>query len=298
MTGEKKVRVELGGVPETLLWTLYNRAVESRRSNRILDDPLAVELLDRIDYPFKQRFGKPIWSQAQALRARRFDQAIHDFLAVHPDGTVVALGEGLETQFWRVDNGRVRWLTVDLPDVINLREKLLIKSSRRRAVACSALDERWMDAVNPSTLMLITAQGLFMYLEQTDVQHLISACARRFPGGMLVFDVVPHWLSRSTARGKARMNQGYTIPPMLWGMDANDLETIRGSSPNLAEVVELAPPRGRGLIYGCVLPLLHRIPLLHNKRLPVFPWVILLARFASQDGSNRGASCKGNCSNH
>ena len=34
---------------------------------------------------------------------------------MHPAGTVVALGEGLETQFWRPDNGRVRWLSVDLP---------------------------------------------------------------------------------------------------------------------------------------------------------------------------------------
>jgi O-methyltransferase involved in polyketide biosynthesis len=34
---------------------------------------------------------------------------------------VVALGEGLETQFWRLDNGRVRWLTVDLPDTMDLR---------------------------------------------------------------------------------------------------------------------------------------------------------------------------------
>ena len=38
------------------------------------------------------------------------------FLAANPDGTVVALGEGLETGFWRVDNGSVNWLTVELPE--------------------------------------------------------------------------------------------------------------------------------------------------------------------------------------
>jgi hypothetical protein len=29
---------------------------------------------------------------------------VRRFVAQHPAGTVVALGEGLETQFWRVDN--------------------------------------------------------------------------------------------------------------------------------------------------------------------------------------------------
>lgn len=37
---------------------------------------------------------------------RAFDDAVRDFLAAHPDGTVVTLAEGLETQYWRVDNGR------------------------------------------------------------------------------------------------------------------------------------------------------------------------------------------------
>jgi O-methyltransferase involved in polyketide biosynthesis len=32
----------------------------------------------------------------------------------------VSLGEGLETQGRRVDNGRLRWLSVDLPDAIRL----------------------------------------------------------------------------------------------------------------------------------------------------------------------------------
>jgi O-methyltransferase involved in polyketide biosynthesis len=32
----------LEGVPETLLWTLYHRALEARRPDAVLHDPLAV----------------------------------------------------------------------------------------------------------------------------------------------------------------------------------------------------------------------------------------------------------------
>jgi len=37
----------LKGVPETLLWTLYHRALEARRPDAVLHDPLAVALVDR-----------------------------------------------------------------------------------------------------------------------------------------------------------------------------------------------------------------------------------------------------------
>jgi O-methyltransferase involved in polyketide biosynthesis len=127
VTDGAKVRPGLSGVPETLLWTLFHRAVEARRPDAVLADPMAVELVDSIDYRFEERFGAAVHARAQwqALRARCFDREIRRFLEVHPDGTVVALGEGLETQFWRVDNGRVRWLGVDLPEVIELRSRLL-----------------------------------------------------------------------------------------------------------------------------------------------------------------------------
>jgi O-methyltransferase involved in polyketide biosynthesis len=54
---EGQVSVELVGVPETLLWTLYHRATDARRPDAVLRDPKAVELLDRIDFPFEERFG-------------------------------------------------------------------------------------------------------------------------------------------------------------------------------------------------------------------------------------------------
>ena len=45
------MQVELEGVPETLLWTLYQRAGEARRPDAVLRDPRAVEALAAIDFP-------------------------------------------------------------------------------------------------------------------------------------------------------------------------------------------------------------------------------------------------------
>ena len=71
-------------------------------------------------------------------------------LQLHPDGCIVSLGEGLETQGRRVDNGRMRWLSVDLPDAIRLRERFLPSIERFRHLSLSALDPAWMEAVDPS----------------------------------------------------------------------------------------------------------------------------------------------------
>jgi O-methyltransferase involved in polyketide biosynthesis len=58
----------LTAVPETLLWTLYYRAREAARPDGVLRDPLAVELVGRIDYPFAERLGHGGGAPAAARR--------------------------------------------------------------------------------------------------------------------------------------------------------------------------------------------------------------------------------------
>jgi O-methyltransferase involved in polyketide biosynthesis len=48
---------QLTGVSETALWTLWNRGSEALRPDRTVDDPLAGELLERIDYPHQAFCG-------------------------------------------------------------------------------------------------------------------------------------------------------------------------------------------------------------------------------------------------
>jgi O-methyltransferase involved in polyketide biosynthesis len=263
---EERLHVELGGVPETL----YHRALEARRPDAVLKDPKAVELVERIDHPFEQRFGSGRLAQWQALRVRCFDRAIRRFLAAHPDTTVVALGEGLETQFWRVDNGRVRWVGADVPETAALRARLLPEEPRRRSIACSALDERWMDEIDASGGVLVTAQGLLMYFELPDVHRLIAACAERFPGGTLLFDALPRWLSAASRRGGVKGGGGYRPPPWLWGIDAAEERRLAGLHPNIAELRALRLPRGRGVLHRVVLPVLSRVPAVRRRMLTVY----------------------------
>ncbi|WP_329486096.1 class I SAM-dependent methyltransferase [Kitasatospora sp. NBC_01246] len=258
-------RPELGEVPETALWTLWHRAVEARRPDTVLDDPKAVELVERIDFPFAERFGASALSaQLQALRAACFDREVADFLAREPRGTVVCLGEGLETQYWRVDNGRARWLTVDLPESVALREQLLSPGPRQRYLAADATELGWTEEVDRDQAVLITTQGLLMYLPPPRVKALIAGCAERFPGGSLVLDAVPRWFSRLTLTGRMRSHD-YEPPPMPWAMDARERGGLRTASPAVAAVRDVRPVGARGLL-GVLLPLALTVPPLATHR--------------------------------
>lgn len=193
--------VGLTGVPETMLWTLHNRAVEAKRSDGILHDPDCVRIYDSIDYDYQHNFGKPDGTHAE--RARIFDDAVRAWLAEYPTGTVVELGAGLETQFQRCDNGTVSWICVDVEESITVRERFLPAGPRCRHIACSALDLRWIDEIAPGPVF-ITAQGLFMYFSETEVRKLITSIVDRLPGVELMFDAIPPWFSRKTMKGFAK----------------------------------------------------------------------------------------------
>ena len=231
-----RIGQEIGGVEETALWTLYHRASEAARADGILDDPKAVEILDSIDYPFRRRFGPPI--RTFAIRALAFDREVESFLRSSRRPQVVCLGEGMETQRFRVDDGTVDWLTVDLPDGIRLRENFITPDQRHRHLICSATDEAWTDAVDRNRPVFIAAQGLLMYLNEDDVRRVMQLVARRLPGAWMFFDAVPAWVTGWTQLGIPAARR-YVAPKMKWSFTGLQQAKLRRWVPSLAEITTL-----------------------------------------------------------
>ena len=269
-----KVDATLTGVSETALLTLAVRAHEARRPDSLIDDPMAVQLVDSISFDFA-KFGHTR-RQDMAVRALAFDTATRRYLIDHPQATVVALAEGLQTSFHRLDDGdvghRFRWLTVDLPPVTALREQLLPASDRVTVCAQSALDYSWMDRVDTDDGVFITAEGLLMYLQPTDAMGLITECARRFPGGQMMFDLPPSWFARLARLGGLRTSLRYRIPPMPFGLSAAEAARLVDLVPGVRAVHDLPYPQGRGRVLNSVLWTVQRLPVLD----PVRPSLTLL----------------------
>lgn len=237
----------LDGVSATTLWTLHNRGTEAKRSDGVIRDPWAVALLDSISYDYL-KFGKP--NQSHALRAVAFDAAARQYLTTRPNASVVALAEGLQTSFWRLDRTGVlvesSWYSIDLAPVMELRDQLLPSDDRIVALPQSALDRSWMERVDDTNGVFVTAEGLLMYLEPKDALGLIADCAARFPGGQMMFDSIPPWFSRRTLRGFT-LSERYLAPPMPFGQSADDALALAGTVPGVRLARDVALPPGRGL---------------------------------------------------
>jgi O-methyltransferase involved in polyketide biosynthesis len=279
-----RAKVELKGVPETALWNLYQRASGARAGH--LDDPRAVEVLARLHYPF-DRFDVPYRGLATRLHAQRVhtvDAALRQVLAGAPDATVVALGEGFETQFWRVDNGRLRWLTLDLPEVAAVRREVLPDGPRNRTLAGSAADEEWTTQVNRERPVIITAQGLLPYFERDEVHRMLTAWARLLPGAWLLFDAVTADLQ--TIRRRNPLPDGYRPPDWTWTVDTDELRQLH-ELPGLTALHEV-PQEGGDRLLGA----LRRVPGLKNQ-LPALP--VFQARLGSpeQHAGGRGGQRDG-----
>lgn len=87
-----------------------------------------------------------------------------------------------------MDNGRVRWYDLDLPDVIALRRRYLNESDRRIFIAASILDTQCYELIGkPDHLMLMIA-GVIYYFTEPEVLQIFKRIHENFPGAEIIFD--------------------------------------------------------------------------------------------------------------
>lgn len=232
MTNETADTVALAGVPETMLWPLWNRAMDSRRSDRLVHDPMAEDLVEKLDYDFAASFRRP--TPHHAIRARVADDLIAAYLARgYDDAVVVSLGEGVDTQLWRVPIGDAPWVSVDLPEAIAVREKWLPTHANARTIARSALDLAWMDEAPASTRPFIVAAGLLMYFTADEVETLLRAILDKYAAPEVFFDTITPYFSAKSMAG-LQITPTYTVPSMPWGIANQDVpDFIRRLDPDL-----------------------------------------------------------------
>jgi O-methyltransferase involved in polyketide biosynthesis len=213
---------DLSGVSETLLITLYLRAMETQRPDALIKDEKAVALVTQMSYDFawiRQIKMAEFEKVAIILRNREFDRYARDFLIRRPEAVVVHIGCGLDSRFERVAerNSKVEWYDLDLPEIIALRRKLIgDEGERYHLLACSVLEDAWMERVSAHHQRdyIFMAEGVFPYLEEAQVKQLVLSLHDHFPGAELVFDAmspIEVWttnLQMSPSKLSARLRWG------------------------------------------------------------------------------------------
>lgn len=189
---------DLKGVMETLLPVLYSRVHESRQNNPIIRDPVAVDWVSRIDYNFSRFEDSALNNLAVAIRTEILDDYTRDFVEKHPTATIINIAAGLDTRFYRMDNGQLTWIELDLPESIAVRRQLMKEAENHKTIVASALDTDWMDVLKTKSSVLFIVEGLLMYLTEEQIKAMLSSIADRFPQADLLLEVIGVGQSKNT----------------------------------------------------------------------------------------------------
>lgn len=180
-----KITPHLSGSCESALLSLWVQA------NLRSDDPIARKIIKNIEYDFNQFQKHRLLLSFFVPHTNFIDREICSYISTHPDAVIINIGAGLDTRFFRVDNGRIHWFELDLPEIIHLRKQLFSEMNRYKTIASSAADPTWACSITPGDRpVLIIAEGVLMILSKDDVQQFFSIIDSNFPRAELLFETI------------------------------------------------------------------------------------------------------------
>ena len=101
---------EFNAVENTLFIPMLGRIYASEHFQNILYDEKALSLKDVLPKGLAETGSQSQYTLlASASRSANMDRYIRDFLRRKPDGVIAELGCGLETTFYRNDDGHTHW---------------------------------------------------------------------------------------------------------------------------------------------------------------------------------------------
>ena len=191
---EKKSTNQFSQIEETMLFTLYGRALYSMNPDNGYKDEEAEQLLMLIDVnleELKKEFGV-VNQIGCAARASTIEVIIKEYIQSNPQATIVNIGAGLDNTFNRVDNGSITWYNLDLPEAVRFRKKFLLDSDRNITIAKSVFDYSWIEDIKFDLKkgIFLFAVGVFPYFTHFQIEEIFRIFPEKFPRGEIIFDAV------------------------------------------------------------------------------------------------------------
>ena len=176
-----KEKVNVTGVPETMVQTLYARAKETKKQNAKIKDGIAVKLVEKLDYDFSKADKDNAMTYGVIARTIVLDRMVEQYLKKHENAVVINLACGLDTRCYRMKGKYLRWYNVDLPETMKIRRQFLPETGPIYQIAKSAMDDSYVDDIDyHGENVLVIIEGLTMYLCEKDIRKIFSIIERSF----------------------------------------------------------------------------------------------------------------------
>ena len=185
------MELKLGDVQTTALIPLAVKASETLRKNARIRDNMAVDIIRTLNID-TAKYDKFMSHEGIVARTIMLDRQLKGIIKRDPDTVIVNVGAGFDDRFSRVDNGKILWFDLDLPDAIAARRKAFPERERVTMIAGSALEDSWCGQVKEAlagrkSKPVIIAEGLFMYLTLDQIRTFLEVLKNNFPdGGTLI----------------------------------------------------------------------------------------------------------------
>jgi len=231
-------KIDIGGVAETMLQTLYARAKASQSEPHYIYDKKAIEIASQLDYDFSAADKDYAMSSGVLARTIVLDRMVSEYLAENPGAVVVNIACGLDTRCYRME-GYSRWYNLDLPETIAVRERFLHEDGLVSQIAASAMDEIWASKIEQTDEpILAIIEGLTMYLSEADVKQIFAIIEKRFSHAVVFVEtmspfVVRHIKEKSIEGSQAKftwgVRNGKELEQMLPGFHSiRDVSLVEG----------------------------------------------------------------------
>lgn len=172
---------------KTLFIPLYGKALMSKEG--FIKDITAEEIVEAEKENFENVDHSRKLAIYMAMRAKQYDEIARNFIRHNPRPIVIQLGCGLDSRNIRAAHDALMWYDLDFPDVIELRKKNYEENNFYTLIPSSVTDFSWLDSVDyKNENVLILAEGLSMYLSETDMRNLIENFRKKFKKTTFVFD--------------------------------------------------------------------------------------------------------------
>lgn len=235
---ERTEKIDIRGVPETMLQTLYARAKASQTEPHYIYDKKAIEIAAQLDYDFSAADKDYAMSSGVLARTIVLDRMVSEYLAANQGAVVVNIACGLDTRCYRME-GYSRWYNLDLPETMAVRERFLCENGPICQISASAMDASWASVVKQTDEpVLIIIEGLTMYLSEADVKQIFAIIENRFSQAVVFVETMSPFVVRhikeksiegSQAKFKWGVRNGKELEQLLPGFHSiRDVSLVEG----------------------------------------------------------------------
>lgn len=236
------MKIQLRDEMETLLIPLYGRAQMSRRG--LFCDRQAEEAVQQIDYDFSRLRIQEKTQVMLSVRGAMIDAFASDYLNANPGCTVVYLGCGLDARFQRMGEPDARWYDLDFPQVIEIKKQLYAETERYTMIPSSVTDWDWLEGINANDRpVLVIAEGLMMYLSETDVKTLFCKMRDAFSRATFIFDAYSCMTAKQAKNHPSLKKTGARIQ---WGVDGPETMEAFGKGISYVKTIYLTDESATG----------------------------------------------------